>query len=83
MVTGLAILAAYFYVVRFQMSPVPPLVGAMVILGTLPESLNNVHPGAASGTLVGAAVIAAISWWCFNELRREETVDEVVLRYDW
>ena len=75
MVTGLAILAAYSYVLRFQMSLVPPSVGAMVILGTLPEGLHNVHPGAASGTLVGAALIAAISWWWFNELRREETVD--------
>ena len=76
MVTGLAMLAAYVFVVRFHMTVVPLAVATMVILGQLPESANNAYPGAASGSLLGAAIIAVISWWWFSELRREATADE-------
>lgn len=76
MVTGLAMLAAYVFVVRFHMTVVPLAVATMVILGQLPESANNAYPGAASGSLLGAVIIAVISWWWFSELRREATADE-------
>ena len=76
LITGLAMLAAYVFVVRFHMTIVPLAVATMVILGQLPESANNAYPGAVSGSLLGAAIIAVIAWWWFNELQREATADE-------
>jgi hypothetical protein len=70
-VTGLLMLAAYVFVLRLDITLTPVAVAVMVILGRVPEGLHRAYPGALPGTALGIVVIAIISWWWFNELRRE------------
>jgi hypothetical protein len=70
-VTGLLMLAAYVFILRFDITLTPIAVAVMVILGRIPEGLHRAYPGALPGTALGIVVIAMISWWWFNELRRE------------
>ena len=70
-VTGLLMLAAYVFVLRFDITLTPVAVAAMVILGRIPEGLHRAFPGALPGTALGIVVIAMISWWWFTALRRE------------
>jgi MFS family permease len=70
-VTGLLMLAAYVFILRFDITLTPIAVAVMVILDRIPEGLHRAYPGALPGTALGIVVIAMISWWWFNELRRE------------
>jgi hypothetical protein len=70
-VTGLLLLAAYVFVLRFDITLAPVAVAVMVILGRVPEGLHRAFPGSLLGTALGIVLIAMISWWWFNELRRE------------
>ena len=73
LLTGLAILAAYVYLIRYSPAVIPPAVAALMILGQAREVY--IQPGilSISGFIITAAVLAAVSYlWASHGFSRVE-----------
>jgi hypothetical protein len=69
--TGLALLGVYVFLLRADLTLVVPALGMMLALGTVAQGLNRAYPAALAGSLVAAVVAIAMAWWWFGALRRE------------
>lgn len=72
---GGAIMAAAFAIVyttllRFDPTLVPLALGTIAVLRTAGVVRQPAFPGAVTGAMLGAMVVAALSWWWFRILRR-------------
>jgi hypothetical protein len=70
LVAGALLFAAWLYVVRFDLSVVPPAMGTMLVLSLVREGMYQAYPGATLGATLGVVVTVAMTWWWFAELRR-------------
>ena len=66
--TGLVLLAAWVLVIRHQPAIVPLVVAAGAVLGALQRAAVNPFPGAAVGSIVGAAAILVVAVWWFGRI---------------
>jgi hypothetical protein len=71
--TGLALVCAYVFLLRADLTLVVPALGVMVALGILAQGLTRPYPAAFPGSLVAALLAALMAWWCFGALRRART----------
>jgi hypothetical protein len=67
--TGLALVCAYAFLLRADLTMVVPALGVMVALGILAQGLTRAYPAALAGSLVGALVAGVMAWWWFRALR--------------
>ncbi len=63
LLTGLAILAAYIFLIRYSPAVIPPAIAAVMILGQAKEVF--IQPGvlSISGFIITATMLAAVSYW--------------------
>lgn len=63
-VQGAVLLAAYVFVLRHDLTLVPPAVAATIVLGALSEGMLGAYPGALAGHLAGALLVLLLSaYW--------------------
>jgi len=74
LVTGVALIAAYVTLLRFDLTLVPLAIGTMTILGSIGRGLTRAYPGALAGSLLAAVIVAGLAWWWFRALRRARSV---------
>jgi hypothetical protein len=67
---GAGLVAAYASLIRADVTIVPIALGTMMVIGLLVRGAQRPFPGALAGAIAGAAIVAAVSWWVFNTLRR-------------
>jgi hypothetical protein len=66
LLVGLLLLAAYVFVFRWDLSPLPLSVAMVVALGALAEGLTRPYPGALAGSILAAALVVALAWRGFR-----------------
>jgi hypothetical protein len=66
LLVGLLLLAAYVFVFRWDLSPLPLSVAVVVALGALAEGLTRPYPGALAGSMLAAALVVALAWRGFR-----------------
>ena len=71
LITGLALLCAYVFLLRADLTLVVPALGVMLALGAAAQGLNRAYPAALAGSLVAAVIAIGMAWWLFGALRRE------------
>jgi hypothetical protein len=71
--TGLALVCAYAFLLRADLTLAVPALGVMVALGVLAHGLTRPYPAALPGSLVAAALAAGMAWWWFSALRKART----------
>ena len=78
--TGLALVCAYVFLLRADLTLVVPALGVMVALGILAQGLTRPYPAALPGSLVAAMLAAILAWWCFGALRRARHIASAQVR---
>jgi hypothetical protein len=73
-VLGVALIAAYTLLLRFDLTIVPIALGTLAIVSTLARGIERAHPGALGGSALAALLLGATAWWWFRALRRARTV---------
>jgi hypothetical protein len=66
LLVGLLLLAAYVFVFRWDLSPLPLSVATVVALGALAEGLARPYPGALAGSLLAVALVMVLAWRGFR-----------------
>ena len=66
LLVGLLLLAAYAFVFRWDLSPLPLSVAVVVALGALAEGLTRPYPGALAGSILAAALVMVLAWRGFR-----------------
>ena len=67
LIAGVIILLAYRFVVRFHLSSIPLIVGAMTILNGVQQGMLQAYPGALVGSLLGIILIGYISGYWYKK----------------
>jgi len=70
LVAGLLLFVTWLYVVRFDLSLVPPAMGTMLVLSLVREGIFQAYPGAVLGATLGVILTVVMTWWWCTELRR-------------
>jgi hypothetical protein len=68
--SGLALLAAYVFVLRYDLSLTVPVMAAMVVLDQIADGAQSELGSAIAASIVGAALTVISAWWLFRLLRR-------------
>jgi hypothetical protein len=66
LLVGLLLLAAYVFVFRWDLSPLPLSVAVVVAVGALAEGLTRPYPGALAGSMLAAALVLVLAWRGFR-----------------
>ena len=62
--------AAYIFVLRDEVAPLPFAVAVMTMTGTLREGWSRAYPEALAGAIVAVVVMWAVAFWWFRALRQ-------------
>ncbi len=73
LVLAAALIVAYATLLRFDPTIVPVAMGAMTIVSSIGRGIGRAFPGALSGSVVAAVLVAGLGWWWFRALRRART----------
>jgi hypothetical protein len=68
--TGLALLSAYVFLLRYDLSLTPLVVATMVVLDQIADGARTGLVIAIASSVVGGALTAFTGWWLFRLLRR-------------
>jgi hypothetical protein len=68
-ITGVALLCAYAFLLRADLTIAVPALGVMIALGVVAQGLNRAYPAALAGSLAAAVIAIALAWWWFRALR--------------
>jgi hypothetical protein len=71
LLTGVILLAAYVFVLRFNLALTPMAMGVITILGTLKQGLYQALPSALPGALMASVLIGLFAFYWFTKLARE------------
>jgi hypothetical protein len=69
-VSAAGLLVAFVTLLRADLTMVPVALGTMMAIGVLAGGAGRPFPGALAGSILGAILLAALSWWWFRALRR-------------
>ena len=69
-ITGVALLCAYAFLLRADLTMAVPALGVMIALGVVAQGLNRAYPASLAGSLAAAVIAIALAWWWFRTLRR-------------
>ena len=72
LLSGAVLFLAYVLVLRFELSVLPLVVGAMQILDLVSGAVQQAYPGAMAGALLGIPVVAALAWGWYLALGRNQ-----------
>jgi hypothetical protein len=70
LVSAAGLLVAFVTLLRADLTMVPVALGTMMAIGVLASGADRPFPGALAGSILGAILLAAVSWWWFRALRR-------------
>lgn len=70
---GALLLAGYVFVLRHDLTLVPPAFAVTVILGAVREGVLGAYPGALAGSVVAVALVGLLALWWFRTLRAESS----------
>ena len=70
LLAGVALLAAYVFVLRHDLSLAVPAMTVAVVLGQLRDGMVAGTTAALAGSLAGVVLTSAIGWWMFGLFRR-------------
>jgi hypothetical protein len=73
LVLAAALIVAYATLLRFDPTIVPVAMGTMTIVSSIGRGIGRAFPGALSGSVVAAVLVAGLGWWWFRALRRART----------
>jgi membrane protease YdiL (CAAX protease family) len=65
---GAGIWAAYFWVLRFDLSLLPVAVGAFIALEVLAEGLGGAYPGALAGSIAAVVLVGIVAFLWYRSL---------------
>jgi len=60
--------AAYVWVLRFDLSLVPPAAATLAIAGAISRARGNAYPGALAGSVLATVLIVAVALWWHRSL---------------
>jgi hypothetical protein len=73
---GASLWVAYVWVLRFELSLIPPAAAVLAIAANLSRALGNAYPGAMAGSLVAVVLIAVAAVWWHRTLTAPATAQE-------
>ena len=65
---GAGMWAAYVWVLRFDLSLVPPAAATLAVAGALSRAMGNAYPGALAGSVLAVVLVAAAALWWHRSL---------------
>jgi hypothetical protein len=68
LIAGAILLAAYVFVLRFNLALTPIAIGMITILGTLKQGLYQALPSAMPGALLASVLIGLFAFYWFTKL---------------
>ncbi len=74
---GAGMWAAYVWVLRFDLSLVPPAAATLAIAAAVSRAMGNAYPGALAGSVVAVVLIVAVALWWHRSLVRNEGAAQV------
>jgi hypothetical protein len=75
-ITGLVLLAVWAMVLRHQPALVPLVTAAGAVLAAIHDVVVNAFPGAAAGSVIGAALVASAAVWWYRRLATDHGVTD-------
>ncbi|MEE9126397.1 MAG: CPBP family intramembrane glutamic endopeptidase, partial [Planctomycetota bacterium] len=65
---GAGMWAAYVWLLRFDLSLVPPAAATLAVAGAISGAMGNAYPGALGGSVLAVVLIGAVALWWHRSL---------------